>query len=453
MTARSVNMGEGPVLSGLLRLGGPAMLSMFFQNLYALTDTVFVARLGTDHLAALSLCIPLLYFSISLGKGISVGAMALMSQARGADDALKAGRVARQALPLAMVVLGPFCLLAIPAVNQTLFRSFGVSGSVLVEVDQFVFWLALAFPVMGFAMLCEGVFLSYGDSKTPMKAMIVGNLLNIGLDPFFIFTCKLGIAGASLASLIGWTVSGLIMIKALRKQGMDRPRFSTAVPDFGLWREILGQGAPVAMGMLVMPVSLVGLNYVLAQFGPAYIGAWNLSSRMEQMLILPIYGLTCSLIPFAGFNLGKGAPERIREAVRLSMLACYGVLLPCAALFWLWAEDIIHLFGPGPQVHTLAVFALRAAVMGYLFVPLELIMAGIAQGVKKPVYTFYVNAGRVLVLRIPLAFLFGMLWHGEGAYVSHPVSMVVTGMVSCFLLRHLLRVADESGSSVIKDTR
>lgn len=442
MNKQSVNMGEGRVLSVLFRLGGPAMLSLFFQNLYALADTVFVSRLGTSHLAALSLCLPLFYVSLALGRGLSVGTIALLSHARGAEDSIRAKAIVKSALPLVLLVLCPFCLLAFPVINQPLFRTFGIDGSVLAEVDRFVFWLAWMFPVLGFALLCEGILISHGDSKTPMKAMIAGNILNIVLDPFLIFTCELGVAGASLASLVGWSFSCLLMCVALKRRNMDRPQLNFSRADTGIWRQIVNQGLPVSLGLLVIPFSMIGLNYVLASFGAAYVAAWNVSSRLEMMLVLPLYGLASSLIPFTGFNLGKGSVDRIREAVRLCLRICYLIQIPVGIAVWLGAREIISLFETDADVLELSTFAFRAALAGYLFVPLELVMTNLAQGLKKPKYTFYVNVSRVLLLRLPLAVAFGLMWGGQGTYLSHPVSMTVTGLASAFLLRRLLRLAD-----------
>jgi len=437
-------MGQGSVLSVLLKLGLPAMVSMFFQNLYSLVDTVFVSWLGTVELAALSLSIPLLYLAMSVTKGLAVGTTALVSHSRGSNEKQRAKKIIAASLPLVLVVIAPFCLIAFSRVNQPLFGLFNVDPMVLPEIDKFVFWLALLFPAMGFTMICEGVFLSYGDAKTPMMAMIAGNLMNMILDPFFIFVCNMGIAGASLSSFMGWALSGIIMWKSLKRHGKDRPHLGGGTGIFKFWKPIALAGGPVALAMMIIPFSLVGLNYVLAPFGPAFVGAWNLSSRMEQMLILPLYGLSCSLIPFAGFNLGAKKSDRIRESVRICFAACYGVLVPAGLLLWIFAPDVIGMFNPGSEVLRLSVFALRAAMIGYFVTPAELIMTGLAQGIKKPRYSLVINLLRLICLRLPLAFLFSHLWGGQGAYISHTVSLTITGIGSLYIIRRLLKLADRA---------
>jgi putative MATE family efflux protein len=447
MSSQRLNMGEGKVLSVLLCLGGPAMVSMFFQNLYALVDTVFVSWLGTNELAALSLAVPVLYIGLALNKGIAVGSTALMSHARGAGKQDDAGSIAKSVLPLALCVLGPFCLMAFPQINQPVFGLFNISDAILEQVDLFVFWLALTFPVMSFAMICEGILLSCGDAKTPMKAMIAGNVLNIALDPFLIFFCKMGIAGASLASLIGWGAAGAIMFFSLSKRNMDRPMFVCGLHHVKSWIDIVKVGAPVSLAMLVMPLSTAALNYVLTPLGPAYVGAWNLSSRMEQMVVLPLMGLSYSLIPFAGFNLGKGSSERIREAVWICIKGCYAVIVPVGFLLFFTIQHVLGVFNSASEVQELAGYAFRVALIGYCIVPFELVLVGLAQGIGRPGYVLFINASRLLALRIPLAFAFVIWWGGEGVYASHATSMMVTGLGSLFLIRHLLNIVDEECKS------
>lgn len=442
MNSQPLDMGNGDVFSILLKLGGPAMISMFFQNLYALVDTVFVSWLGTDELAALSLSIPLLFIGMALSKGVAVGSTALISHARGAGDYKEAGTVLKAALPLAMVILCPLCLLAFRTVNLPIFGLFDISNEVLDLVSKFIFWLAWTFPAMGFAFICEGIFLSYGDSKTPMKAMIIGNIFNIVLDPFLIFTCKMGIAGASFASLIGWSISGFIMFAAMSRKGVDRPFLGCSRGSLEYWSKILKIGFPVSLSMLVVPISTAGLNFVLAPFGPAFVGAWALSYRMEQMIALPLGGLSFSLIPFASFNLGMRNSLRIREAAKVCIKSCYGVLLSCGLLVAIFIPNILELFNTSPEITRLATYVLRIATLGYCLAPFELVMTGLAMGLKHPKFSLYTNICRMLFLRLPLAVIFGHIWGGKGVYISHPVSLLTTGAISIFIIKHLLKTID-----------
>jgi len=443
MSKSGLNMGEGRVLPVLVRLGAPSMVSMLFQNLYALVDTVFVSWLGTVELAALALSVPLLFIGLSLSKGVAVGATALMSHAYGSGDREHAANVCASAYPLALLVLGPLCLFALPAVNQSVFGLFAVGSEVLEHVDRFVFWLALSFPLMGLALVCEGIFLSNGDSRTPMLAMIVGNVVNIGLDPLFIFALDMGIAGASLASLIGWGTSAGIMLWRLKRRDMERPKLLCSRSQLRFWAEIARCGTAVTLAMLVMPLGTAGLNAVLARYGAAYVGAWTLSVRIEQLVSMPLIGLSYSLVPFVAFNLGRGLTQRVQEARGACLKLSYLLVVLMGVPLFIFIDAVLRLFSPGAEVHALAAFSLRVALVGYLIAPVEMVMIAIAQGIKRSGYTLAIFSIRLLVLRIPLALVLGYALGGRGVYLSHPVSLILTGLVSILLLRRLIVLIED----------
>jgi len=438
MSKNLVNMGEGPVFPTLLRLGAPAMLSMFFEALYGLVDSIFVTRLGTIPLAAMSLTIPFLFLTISLSKGVSVGSLAVMSHARGSGDHAAAKKIAAAAFPLTLLALSLLILLALPAVNQRIFAIFDKTPELLQEVDHYSRWLGLSFPFIGFAMICEAIFFSYGDTKTPMKAMIAGNILNIILDPLLIFTCNMGVGGAALASLAGWALSGAIMFYALKQKGFDTPSLKFSQEQIQKWRQIIHLGTPIALSLLVIPVSGSIFNYLLANFGPVYVGAWNLSARIEWMVVLPIYGLSGALIPFIGFNLGSRRYDRIKEGCRAALYGCYAFIIPAIVLFWFQSDSLISIFKPSPELLKMAAFVLKIAALGYILLPFELIMTSLSQGLKQPRYSLIISALRLLLLKIPLALIFLNLWQGTGIFISHPVSLAISGIVSFIIMQHLL---------------
>ena len=288
-------------------------------------------------------------------------------------------------------------------------------------------------------MLCEAIFFSYGDTRTPMQAMIAGNLLNIVLDPILIFNCGLGVGGASLASLFGWFLSSAIMWRALNRKKLDRPGLLISRKSLARWRQIAILGAPVSLSMLIIPASTATLNYLLASCGPAYVGAWNISARIERMIALPLYGLSNALIPFIGFNFGCKHFDRIKEGCKTTLFFCYILAIPATIFFWFKSGELITLFNPSAEVLKHAAFALKIAGLSFIFTPFELVMLGLSQGLKQPKFALLINCLRLLIVKIPLALIFLKLWGGNGIYISHPVSFAVSGLVSLMIMRYLLR--------------
>gem|GEM_PF-5953891 len=156
--AKTVDLGSGPIPRLILTLAVPAMISMFFQNLYAFIDTIFISWLGPVPLAAQAFSIPLFYIALSLGKGVQVGTATLISHARGSGDESQVGALARAALPLLLLLILPLFLLLIPRLSDLVFGLMGAKGLMLDQIYRYIFWLILGFPVMAYFMVCEAVF-------------------------------------------------------------------------------------------------------------------------------------------------------------------------------------------------------------------------------------------------------------------------------------------------------
>lgn len=444
--AARVDLGRDPVLRVLLRLSAPAMINMFFQNLYSLVDTVFVSWVDTTALAALALAVPVSYVALSLAKGVGGGTTALMSQARGQGQDDRAAALSRAALPLILLVLAPFLVLVVPGPSKAVFRALGAQGQVEAEAYRYAVWMALSFPLLGYVTVCESVFMSHGDARTPMKAMILGNVVNIVLDPLFIFGLGLGVAGASMTTLVGWLLTAAYLNRQLRRHHMVRPGIALQPGTAERWRKIGALGAIIALSMIISPLSLGVINRILAGFGPAAVGAWGIMSRTELMIVLPLFGLSSSLIPYMGYNLGRRRYDRIREGVALALKLGLTAMIAAAIALFLFAGHILVLFQLEPHVLALARTAVRCSALGLPFWVLEVVLYGVAQGLEHPKFTLGMSVFRMLGARLPLALAFAGLWGARGVFVSHPVSIVLGSLLAVLLLHRLLsRTRRETG--------
>lgn len=437
--ARPADMGTGPVPRVILSLAIPAMANMFFQNLYALVDTMFISWLGTAALAAQALSIPVFYLALSACKGIQVGGATIMSHARGRGDMERASATGMAALPLLLLCLSPAVLLLLPQFNQDFFYLMGARGDVLDLAYNYSAWMVAGFPFMAYVFAAEAIYFSNGDTLTPMKGQLLGNGLNILLDPVLIFSLHLGIAGASLATLLGQLACALYLAGGLKKGGLIRPALKIKKKHLPLWKAISGPGAFVAVTFLVSPLGLSLVNLVLASFGPAAVGAWNIMSRLEMLGQLPLLGMGGALVPFIAFNYGRQNFDRIREGVRVCLLASYVMVLPVMALFIFMPHYLVIPFQADAEVGRLAAYAISAAALGHLFIPLEMAMYGAAQGLKKSGYPLVAIGIRILLARYPLALLFAVTWGVKGVFWSQPASMLISGALSAAFIWLLLK--------------
>ncbi len=435
-----IDLGAGRVSSVLFRLALPIMLSLFFESLFYLVDTLFVSWLGTQPLAALSLSMPLFYGAFALAKGVSVGTTVLLSHSLGADQAEQGRHIVRAAFPLMLLVMLPWLVLAVKGPCESVVSVLGAQQEqeVLAEGTRFLFWLVWSFPIMGYYMVCESVCLSHGDSVTPMKGILVGNLVSIGLKYLFILQWGMGVAGSSLGSLFGWTVSAVYLGGHLLRHGNSLPLVAPDREMFTHWKGIAGLGGQTALGVLIGPLALGLINVMLARLDLAGVAALNLAMRLDFLVIVPLVGLSNALAPFMGFNLGRGEMTRIRDGVHASLRLGWLIILPVMVLFLSCPRPLFWVFKPSEEVLNLAQYVLQCSAIGYLAVPLELTLQGTALGLKQPRYALLAVGLRQLVLRVPLVAGLSALYGVQGVFWSLPISTWVSGGLCLWLLRRLL---------------
>ena len=437
--SQPVDMAQGKVSTVLFRLALPMMISLFFQNLYTYADTVFVAWLGEIPLAAVSLAVPLTYVALSLAKGISMGSVVLMSFSRGRGDLDSVRRIAVHMLPLLSLAMLLFFPLLAPSVCRAFFRLAGADPAMAEVGVGFVFWLVLGFPVMGYVFAAEAIFTARGDTMTPMKAMVLGNVINIALDPLYIFVFGWGVAGAAGATFTGQCIAAVYLGLHLRPIEEARLRWLPCSGCFRQWRIILGQGVFISMAYLISPVALLLLNLVLAQFGPVAVGAWNMMSRTEMMVMLPVMGLGNALANFTGFNLGRKDFGRIRQGVIFFFKMSWAVITPFMLLFIFFPYEVIGLFRPAAQLQALAGLAVQASGVSGLFAPLMYAVLGMSQGVKRPIYMVVLSFVYLICLRIPLANAFAAHEGVRGVFWSHPAASALMALLAGWMLMRLLK--------------
>jgi putative MATE family efflux protein len=446
--AQPVDMAQGKVPIVLGKLALPLMASLFFQNLYAYADTVFVAWLGESQLAAVSMSVPLTYVALSLAKGISMGSVVLMSFARGRGDTAGVRRIASAMLPLMTLCMVLFLPLGLPQVCRAFYQGIGANAGIANEGMGFVFWLVCGFPVMGYVFATEAVFMARGDTVTPMKAMLLGNALNIALDPLYIFVFDWGAAGAAGATFTGQCVAAIYLGNHLKRVNEAKLAWLPKAGCFRAWRQILGQGMFVALAYLVSPAALLMLNSILVGFGPVAVGAWNLMSRTEMMVMLPVMGLSNALANFTGFNLGRRDYERVRQGLRFFLQVSWGIIAPVMLVFIFWPQEIIALFRPAPELRILAGIAIQASGVSGFFVPLISAVNGLSQGLRRPLYMVGLSFVYLICLRIPLANEFAARWGEKGVFWSHPTASACAALLAGILLWQLLKQCKQSTAAL-----
>ena len=189
---------------------------------------------------------------------------------------------------------------------------------------------------------------------------------------------------------------------------------------------------------MIIPAGLFLLNAVLAQFGPAALAAWNMMSRLEMLVMLPIMGLGNAMATMISFNLGRKEYERVYGCVRSFFKISLAVAMPVMLLFVLLPETVLALFQPTSELLRLGSYALRASGVAGLFMTVVFGLLGVAQGLKRPVYMMAVSATHALGVRVPAAYLLASCWGETGVFWSHTTAAVAAAVLAGFLICKLL---------------
>ncbi len=406
-----------PVPLLVRRLAIPASVGLFFSTMYNVVDTVFAGLISTRALAALSLSLSVFFIIIAAGSGFGTGATALIGNALGEGDRDRAGRTALKALAVGLgisVVLTAFGLWASPF----LFTALGATGDYLATCLTYMRVIFLGTVFFVTVYLCNAVLHALGDTRSFRNFLLVGFVLNVGLDPWFIYgglgVPAMGITGIALATVIiqvigcvylGWRVIRTGILSCLR------PR--DAVPDRLTLGEILRQGFPAMVNLLTVGMGIFVITYFVSVFGEKAVAAYGSAMRVEQIVLIPTIGLNTATLALVAQNNGARLYDRVRETLRVSLL--YGAVVMGAGMLVVLAlaRPLMRVFTDDPAVVDMGAVYLRIdALVLYAYVVLFVHVAAL-QGIKRPFFAVWIGLARQAVLP---GVVFGVLvfWVGTG---------------------------------------
>lgn len=420
------NLLTDKIPSLLWKIGLPAGIGFFFNTLFNITDAYWAGKLGVEAATAMSQTFPIFLLLIVFGNGISSAASTLIGNALGAKNNKQIAEFLEHIIFLSIllvIVLTP----ALLASTQTILS---LTGDVTPSVQALS--LGYIVPVLSFSVVfilsyaLNGLLNAYGDTKTYSNALIVGAIVNLGLDPLLMFGWGpipgMGIAGVAWATIIIQLVTLLYMISVVRKRGIFALcQWSNWRPRWSVIREILHIAVPASISMIFVAVGIFVINAFLRDFGTAVMAIYGVGTRIEQIVLLPTIGLSIAASAIIAQNNGAGNFARVRETYKLSLIYGALVVIPLALVIWILRDQLYPLFIT-PKDAEDAVNIVRlgreytSVVIGlfwwYIFL---FITVGALQSVKRPMFGLWMNLFRQVIL--PLV-VFTLVIRAGGNYLS-----------------------------------
>nr|WP_243760515.1 MATE family efflux transporter [Aestuariicella hydrocarbonica] len=448
------------LLRPLLALAIPIFIGGAVQTSYHLINAFWVGRLGAEAVAIVTLSFPVNILMISVGSGLSLAGTILISQYFGARESAKVGHTASQTLTgltifsLALSAIGYFLA---PAIAHLL----GVAETVMADT---VTYMRISFAGTLFVFLNLGyqsILRGIGDSKAPLKIILLSVVVNAALDPLLIFGWgpieAQGVIGAAYATLITQIISAGAGIHL-----MLQPRFGLTVtldrlkPDWSVITKLLRLGLPASVEQTTQALSMSIMTLLVGQFGLVALAAYGMVSRLLIFLIIPVLSVSMAVSIMAGQSIGSGnAKHAVRIGTSASMFN-FALMLLVAMLFFVFARPIMHIFIPYDEtLLTAASIALKMFALSFPFSGLQMALTGAFRGASDTFNTMLMTLMGVWAVQLPLAFVLshytGM---GElGLWLSAPLAGFINATVALvyFKSKYWLRktaVTDSQPSAV-----
>mgnify|MGYP000689496204 CR=1 FL=1 len=431
-------MTETPIPQLVLSLAAPTILSMLITSIYNLADTFFVGRISTSASGAVGVVSSLMAIIQALGFMLGHGSGTIISRRLGSQDTHAATRFASTSFFTALafgVVLAVVGLATLPDFMMLL----GSTETILPHACAYARPILLAAPLMISSLVMNNILRYEGKANLAMIGLVTGGLLNIALDPLFMFVLGLGTAGAGIATALSQTISfGILLYMFLRGKTVSQFRLSAVTREARDFGRILLGGAPSFGRQGLNSIGGMLLNIAARGYGDAAVAGMSIVSRIFMFIISVAIGTGQGFQPVAGFNYGAKKYRRVQQACLFTMAASFCFLSVILTACWFNAETLIRLFRDDPEVTAVALPAFRYQCFAMLLQPV--IVAGnmLFQSIGKSGRATFLACCRQGVFFIPLILTLPRAFGLLGVEICQPIADVLTFFVTVpFLFRFL----------------
>ncbi len=438
-------LGSAPIPKALMALGVPIMIGMLINALYNLVDAYFVGGLGESPMGAISIVFPLGQVVVGLGLMFGNGAASYLSRLLGRGDRETANKVASTAL-YSSVMIGAVIIIIATIFIQPILALLGATETIMPYALTYarIYVISCIFNVFNVTM--NNVVASEGAAKTTMCALLLGAVLNIGLDPVFIYGLDMGVAGAAIATAISQFVSTLVyLIYAIRKKSAFSFSFKDFKPTKQIYTEVLKIGVPTLTFQLLTSLSIALINRAANGYGDAVIAGMGAVTRVTSMGTLVVFGFLKGFQPIAGFSYGAKKFDRLREAIKTSILWSTIFCVVVGLLMALFSTQVISQFANG-NVDMIAVRekSLMANGFSFFLFGFYTVYSSLFLALGKGTAGFILGACRQGICFVPVILILPVIWGMNGILYAQPIADVISAIITVFMALHLRRELAEA---------
>ena len=428
-----------PVEKLLFTLSVPTIISMMVTNIYNLVDTAFVGTLGTSESGATGIVFSYMAILLAVAFMCGQGAGSIMSRKLGAKDLEEASKYSSTGFFLSFglgLLMAVFSFLFL----EPLLYLLGSTKTIAPYAGTYIFFILLAAPFFTSSLTMNNLLRYEGKAKLGTIGLMIGALINIGADMVLIFGCRLGIAGAGIATAGSQVVSFCILLSMfLRGKTQTRISVKYVARDVQTVWNVVATGFPSLLRQTLNSVAAMLLNKASGVYGDEAVAAMSIVSRVSFFPMAVAIGIGQGFQPISSFNFGAGKIGRVRKAFWSALTGAECVLFLIYIPIFLFAGPIVGQMRNDPQVIELGIRALRLMCVGQLFVPLTMMVEMGFQSIGEKLLASLGSCLRSGLVFIPTLQILKKVRGLAGVQEAQPLSFVVTFVVCLFLCRIYLK--------------
>lgn len=435
-------LGEDRILTLLKRFSIPAIVGMLVNALYNVVDRIFIGNsVGSDGIAGITVAFPIMIIMMGFAMLIGFGSTSLLSIRLGEKKIDEAERIIANGMSLLIITSLAISVLGLIFLQPVL-EAFGASETVMPYSIQYMQIILMGgiFQGIGFGM--NNYIRALGSPKTSMLTMLIGALLNIILDPIFIYLFNWGIRGAAIATVFSQLVSSVwVLYYFFGGKSYLKIRLHNMRLHLGTVLKIISLGFPPFIMQIAASIMNTIMNRKLQMYGgDIAISAMGITSSVNMMILMPIFGLNQGAQPIIGYNFGARNFHRVKETVRLGMVGATIIVLIGFALTRIFPAQLVSLFGRDDvELIRIGTKAIRIFLLGLPFVGFQVMTSGYFQAVGKPRQAMLLTLARQVIILIPAILILPGFYGLDGIFAAGPLSDIASAIICGCLLIYEIR--------------
>lgn len=431
-------LGNASIPKALVSLGIPIMIGMLINALYNLVDAYFVGGLGESPMGAISVVFPLGQVVVGLGLMFGNGAASYLSRLLGRGDKKTANVAASTAL-YSSVLIGAVLIIIATVFLKPVLIFLGATETIMPYALTYarIYVVSCIFNVFNVTM--NNIVASEGAAKTTMCALLLGAAINIGLDPLFIYTFDMGVAGAAIATAISQFVSTLVYLTYIL---CKKSAFAFSIKDFApsrqIFTEILKIGIPTLTFQLLTSMSIALINRASSDYGDAVIAGIGAVTRVTSMGTLVVFGFLKGFQPIAGFSYGAKNFRRLRKAIKISILWSTVFCVIAGLLMFVFSAQIISQFANGNEEMILVgQKSLAANGFSFFLFGFYTVYSSLFLALGKGAAGFFLGACRQGICFVPIIWFLPAILGMSGILYAQPIADIISAIITVLMAFNL----------------